>query len=75
MRTERLAYALNHRIEHGVWGGMTERERHALVRRRPTVSRRPAAPGTPVPPSLDEIFGKGGVVAVLGLDSFCGYVI
>ncbi|MGW3666496.1 WhiB family transcriptional regulator [Streptomyces sp. NPDC005141] len=36
--TECLAYALDQRIEHGVWGGMTERERRALLRRRPTVT-------------------------------------
>jgi WhiB family redox-sensing transcriptional regulator len=38
VRTECLAYALDHRIEHGVWGGTTERERRALLRRRPTVT-------------------------------------
>ncbi|MGW1675712.1 WhiB family transcriptional regulator [Streptomyces sp. NPDC002324] len=38
VRTECLAHALDHRIEHGVWGGMTERERRALLRRRPTVT-------------------------------------
>ncbi|MFF7474251.1 WhiB family transcriptional regulator [Streptomyces sp. NPDC008092] len=38
VRTECLAYALDHRIEHGVWGGMTERERRSLLRRRPTVT-------------------------------------
>uniref|UniRef100_UPI0038D0E084 WhiB family transcriptional regulator n=1 Tax=Kitasatospora indigofera TaxID=67307 RepID=UPI0038D0E084 len=38
VRTECLAQALDHRIEHGVWGGMTERERRALLRRRPAVS-------------------------------------
>ncbi|WP_405524519.1 WhiB family transcriptional regulator [Streptomyces canus] len=37
VRTECLAYALDQRIEHGIWGGMTERERRALLRRRPTV--------------------------------------
>ncbi|MFI6689483.1 WhiB family transcriptional regulator [Streptomyces sp. NPDC050485] len=38
VRTECLAHALDHRIEHGVWGGMTERERRALLRRRPMVT-------------------------------------
>ncbi|WP_406257220.1 WhiB family transcriptional regulator [Streptomyces chartreusis] len=37
VRTECLAYALDHRIEHGIWGGMTERERRSLLRRRPLV--------------------------------------
>ncbi|MEU6319414.1 WhiB family transcriptional regulator [Streptomyces sp. NPDC047009] len=38
VRTECLAFALDQRIEHGVWGGMTERERRSLLRRRPTVT-------------------------------------
>jgi WhiB family redox-sensing transcriptional regulator len=38
VRTECLADALDNRIEFGVWGGMTERERRALLRRRPNVS-------------------------------------
>ncbi|MFD4577890.1 WhiB family transcriptional regulator [Streptomyces sp. NPDC058417] len=38
VRTECLAHALDHRIEHGIWGGMTERERRALLRRRPGVT-------------------------------------
>jgi WhiB family redox-sensing transcriptional regulator len=33
-----LAHALDNRIEHGIWGGMTERERRALLRRRPLVT-------------------------------------
>ncbi|QKZ23425.1 WhiB family transcriptional regulator [Streptomyces chartreusis] len=38
VRTECLAYALDQRIEHGIWGGTTERERRAILRRRPTVA-------------------------------------
>jgi WhiB family transcriptional regulator, redox-sensing transcriptional regulator len=38
VRTECLADALDHRVEFGVWGGMTERERRALLRRRPLVT-------------------------------------
>lgn len=37
VRTECLAHALDQGIEFGVWGGMTERERRALLRRRPEV--------------------------------------
>ncbi|MFI6030633.1 WhiB family transcriptional regulator [Amycolatopsis magusensis] len=37
VRTECLAEALDSRISFGVWGGMTERERRALLRRRPDV--------------------------------------
>jgi WhiB family redox-sensing transcriptional regulator len=38
VRTECLADALDNRIEFGVWGGMTERERRALLRRRSDVA-------------------------------------
>ena len=37
VRTECLADALDNRVEFGVWGGMTERERRALLRRHPDV--------------------------------------
>lgn len=37
LRPECLAEALQYRIEFGVWGGMTERERRALLRRHPHV--------------------------------------
>jgi WhiB family redox-sensing transcriptional regulator len=37
VRTECLADALDNRVEFGVWGGMTERERRALLKRRPNV--------------------------------------
>lgn len=33
-----LADALDNRVPFGVWGGMTERERRALLRRQPDVS-------------------------------------
>ena len=38
VRTSCLADALDNRVEFGVWGGMTERERRALLRRRPNVT-------------------------------------
>ena len=38
VRTECLADALDNRVEFGVWGGMTERERRALFKRRPDVT-------------------------------------
>jgi len=38
VRLECLADALDSRTEFGVWGGLTERERRALRRRRPEVT-------------------------------------
>ena len=38
VRTECLADALDNTIQFGVWGGMTVRERRALLRRRPEVT-------------------------------------
>jgi WhiB family redox-sensing transcriptional regulator len=34
VRVECLEYALKFRIEHGVWGGASERERRRILRRR-----------------------------------------
>jgi len=38
VRTECLAEALDNEIEWGVWGGMTERERRAVLAKRPNVT-------------------------------------
>ena len=40
VRTECLAEALDNQIEWGVWGGMTERERRALLKRNPNAKWR-----------------------------------
>ncbi len=37
VRTECLVEALDNRIEWGIWGGMTERERRAMLKQRPHV--------------------------------------
>lgn len=34
VRQECLEYALNNRIDHGVWGGMTEQERARIIKHR-----------------------------------------
>ncbi|GAA1373508.1 hypothetical protein GCM10009638_07440 [Luteococcus sanguinis] len=38
VRSHCLAEALDHKIEWGVWGGLTERERRQLLRQRPGVT-------------------------------------
>lgn len=38
VKLECLADALDNHVEFGVWGGLTERERRALLKRRPDVS-------------------------------------
>ena len=38
VKTECLADALDNRIEFGVWGGMTERQRRALLKRAPEIT-------------------------------------
>ena len=40
VRAECLGEARGNQIEWGVWGGMTERERRALARRKPNASWR-----------------------------------
>ena len=41
VRSECLEYALLNRIEHGVWGGASERERRRILRRRRDVATTP----------------------------------
>jgi WhiB family redox-sensing transcriptional regulator len=41
VRSECLEYALINRIEHGVWGGASERERRRILRRRRDVATTP----------------------------------
>lgn len=49
-----LADALDNRIEFGVWGGFTERQRRALLRAHPDVT------------SWAQFFADGGEIAGLG---------
>jgi WhiB family redox-sensing transcriptional regulator len=42
VRVDCLEYALLHRIEHGVWGGASERERRRILRRRRDLTPAPA---------------------------------
>ena len=41
VRLDCLEYALLHRIEHGVWGGASERERRRILRRRRDLTSAP----------------------------------
>ena len=42
VRTQCLEFALDARLEHGVWGGLTENERRSLRRSRQRKARRQA---------------------------------
>ena len=41
VRGECLAYALRYRVEHGVWGGLTDRERRRVLNRTRSTSWNP----------------------------------
>lgn len=41
VRVQCLEYALVRRIDHGVWGGCSERERRRILRRRRVVATSP----------------------------------
>jgi WhiB family redox-sensing transcriptional regulator len=51
VKAECLEYALQHRIEHGVWGGASERERRRILRRRRDMTPLPTDPPAPTAPA------------------------
>ena len=48
VREDCLEHALEHRIDHGVWGGCSERERRRILKRRRVASGAPPATISPV---------------------------
>lgn len=42
-----LEYALDQRVDHGVWGGASERERRRILKRRRTAEASPASGARP----------------------------
>ena len=44
VKAECLEYALTYRIDHGVWGGASERERRRILRRRRLMGREAKEP-------------------------------
>ncbi|UFU07125.1 WhiB family transcriptional regulator [Ruania halotolerans] len=57
VRLECLVDALDNRIQFGVWGGMTERERRALLRNEPDVDSWRIALGELDDEELDTFIG------------------
>ncbi|WP_159623698.1 WhiB family transcriptional regulator [Ruania rhizosphaerae] len=57
VRIDCLVDALDNRIQFGVWGGMTERERRALLRSEPDVDSWRAMLGEVNDSELDEFVG------------------
>ena len=47
VKSECLEHALEHRIDHGVWGGCSERERRRILKRRRDARGATAAPAAP----------------------------
>jgi WhiB family transcriptional regulator, redox-sensing transcriptional regulator len=54
VRVECLEYALVHRIEHGVWGGASERERRRILRRRRDLGPAPGPSASPADEPLSS---------------------
>jgi WhiB family redox-sensing transcriptional regulator len=55
VRVECLEYALAHRIEHGVWGGASERERRRILRSRRIAARARAGAAVADDPTDPEL--------------------
>ncbi len=54
VRVECLEYALRHRIDHGVWGGCSERERRRILKRRRRLARARSADASSAPDPPNE---------------------
>jgi WhiB family redox-sensing transcriptional regulator len=50
-----LEYALHYRIDHGVWGGASERERGRIARRRRVLTAEPKMTSRPELSNRDEV--------------------
>lgn len=49
-----LEYAIENRIDHGVWGGTSERQRRRIIRARAVAATQPAEATPPAEPVLSS---------------------
>ena len=66
VRVDCLAEALDNRIEWGIWGGFTERERRQLLRQRPDVRSWKLVLGATITPEGGWLGDGGEVVGEKG---------
>lgn len=55
-----LEHALAHRIDHGVWGGASERERRRILKRRRVAGLTTTAAPAPAPTAVGRAEGEAG---------------